>query len=164
MSGSPGGGAPSWHLVRPVALAVLLWRDHLLLMRGEDSVKPETFYRAIGGGVEFGEPAAEAVVREFREELSRDIEVVEPLGTVENIFTHEGRPGHEIDFEFIVRFAPGQAPPDLEPLAAVEHDDDGRVYEELIAYWIPLHEALSGEHIIYPPGFTDRLAAWLGRR
>ena len=164
MSGSPGDGAPSWHLIRPVALAVLLWRDHVLLIRGEDSVKPETFYRAIGGGIEFGEMAAAAVAREFCEELARDIEVVEPLGTVENIFTHEGRAGHEIDFEFIVRFAPGQEPQDLEPLAGVEHDDDGGVSEDLTAYWMPLHEALSGEHIIYPPGFTDRLAAWLGRR
>ncbi len=163
MSGSPGDGVPSWHLIRPVALAVLLWRDHVLLFRGEDSVKPETFYRAIGGGVEFGEPATEAVVREFREELSREIEVVEPLGAAENIFTHEDRAGHEIDFEFIVRFAPGQEPPNLEPLAGVEHNDAGAVEGGFTAYWIPLHEALSGEHIIYPPGFTDRLAAWLGR-
>jgi ADP-ribose pyrophosphatase YjhB (NUDIX family) len=147
-----------------VALAVLLWRDHLLLLRGEDSVKPETFYRAIGGGVDFGERAAEAVVREFREEVEREVEVIEPLGVVENIFTHEGRAGHEVDFEFMVRFAPGHEPPDLEPIEAVEHDDGGAIDGSFTAYWMPLHQVLSGEHIIYPPGFTDRLAAWLGRR
>jgi|GEM_PF-6087287 NUDIX domain len=55
--------------IRALALA-LIWRgDELLLMEGDDPAKRQTFYRPLGGGVEFGERARDAVIREFAEEL-----------------------------------------------------------------------------------------------
>ena len=102
--------------IRAIAIGILIVRGHLLCVQGQDSVKRETFYRPLGGGNQFGERAADAVVREFAEEIQRRIEVVEYLGTVENIFTYEGEPGHQIVAEFCVRFASGEEPTDLYPL------------------------------------------------
>lgn len=53
------------------------------------------FHRPCGGGVEFGEPAARALVREFDEEFGTRIEVGEQVAAVENLFTFNGQPGHE---------------------------------------------------------------------
>ena len=82
--------------IRPLAVAVVRHKNKILAMEGYDSVKQETFYRLIGGGIEFGEKAEDTVVREFREELGLDIKITRFLGTSENIFTYEGKPGHEI--------------------------------------------------------------------
>ncbi len=93
--------------IRPLAVAVVRHKNKILAMEGYDSVKQETFYRLIGGGIEFGERAEDTVVREFREELGLDIKVTRFLGTSENIFTYEGKPGHEIvlffEAEFVAR-------------------------------------------------------------
>ena len=55
---------------RVTALGLMRRSDgRLLLERGMDAAKGEAFYRAPGGGVEFGEYAAAALRREFMEEL-----------------------------------------------------------------------------------------------
>jgi ADP-ribose pyrophosphatase YjhB (NUDIX family) len=92
-------------VIRPVALGVVPRDDELLLIEGYDSVKDEHFLRFLGGGIEFGERAADAVVREFGEELGVAVEPGRLLGVVENIFTYEGEPGHEIVFLLEVEFA-----------------------------------------------------------
>lgn len=57
-------------------------------------------YRPLGGAIEFGERAEAALHREFREELDRSLSDVRLLGVMENLYTHEGAPGHEIIFAF----------------------------------------------------------------
>ncbi|WP_135363532.1 NUDIX domain-containing protein [Halosimplex halophilum] len=95
----------SWRDIRPVAVGVPRREDEVLLSRLHDSDGTETFYRPIGGGIEFGESSDEALAREFEEEL--DVEVVEAdlLETLENTFTFEGRRGHEIWFLYDVTLA-----------------------------------------------------------
>jgi len=91
--------------IRALALA-LIWRgDELLLMEGDDPAKRQTFYRPLGGGVEFGERARDAVIREFAEELGAELVNIRALGTLENIFTFDGAPGHEIILLFEAEFA-----------------------------------------------------------
>lgn len=141
--------------IRPLALALVLWRDHVLCAEGYDEVKGETFYRALGGEVEFGETAAEAAVRELREETGRAITVHALLGVVENLFTYRGAPGHEVCFELLCEFAPGGEPENLDPVTC---DEGGRAFT---AKWLPLAEVLAGTHRVYPEGTPDRLAAWL---
>ena len=150
-------GSPPQPRLRAIAIGVLVYRDHLLCARGHDSVKDETFYRPPGGEVEFGERAAAAVVREFREEFDREIEVVESLGVMENLFTLRGVRGHEVVFEFLVRFAEGHEPPDLDPLTGVEGE------ARFEAVWLPLAEVLAGTHRIYPDALAERLAVWVNR-
>ena len=118
-------------------------------------MKGETFYRGLGGEIEFGEAGADALVREFREELGRAVVVRAQLGAIENRFTLEGEPGHELILEYLVEFAPGEAPADFEPLTA---DEGGHPFT---ARWLPLAEVLAGAWRVYPEGVPERLAAWL---
>jgi ADP-ribose pyrophosphatase YjhB (NUDIX family) len=143
--------------VRTLALAVLLHRDHVLCAEGYDEVKQQTFYRPLGGGVEFGERAADAAVRELREEIGREVVVRELLGVTENIFVFNGAGGHEVCFEYIAAFAPGAAPADLAPVVC---DEGGRPFT---ARWLPLAEVIGGMHVVYPDGLPTRLAAWVNR-
>lgn len=59
-------------------------------------------YYTIGGAVEVNEVAADAAVREVKEELGIDSRVNQLAFVVENQFTHEGIDFHNIEFHFIV--------------------------------------------------------------
>lgn len=59
-------------------------------------------YYTIGGAVEVNEVAADAVVREVKEELGIDSRVNQLAFVVENQFTHEGIDFHNIELHFIV--------------------------------------------------------------
>jgi len=86
--------------IRPIALAVPRRGDDLLVFEYHDPTKDQTFYRPLGGGIDFGETAESAVRRELREELGVDLLDVRRLGVLENIFHGFGRDGHEIAFVF----------------------------------------------------------------
>ena len=150
--------SPAPQRVRPLALAIVLYRDHLLCAEGYDPVKEQTFYRPLGGEIEFGERAEAAAARELHEETGRRIERLDPLGVVENLFTFDGAPGHEVVFEFVARFAAGEAPNDLEPIECHEGD------YTFVARWLALPEVLAGSYQLYPDGLSERLAEWVNRR
>ncbi|MGF1569642.1 MAG: NUDIX hydrolase [Nodosilinea sp.] len=93
--------------IRPIALCLLRREEAILVNEGYDSVKQMAFVRPLGGGIDFGETSAEAVVREIREELGADITDVTLLGVVESIFDFDGSPYHELVFVYDGRFADG---------------------------------------------------------
>jgi 8-oxo-dGTP pyrophosphatase MutT (NUDIX family) len=97
----------SWQDIRPLAVGVALrsGREEVLLSRLRDEHADETFFRPIGGGIEFGEPSEETLAREFREELGVAVTESERLDTLENTFTFRGERGHEIWFLYEVAFA-----------------------------------------------------------
>src|SRR5262245_63262564 len=91
--------------IRVLALGITWRGDELLLMEGYDPSKRQTFYRPLGGGVEFGELARDALIREFAEELGAELVNIHYLGAQENVFTVDGQPGHEIHLLFEAAFA-----------------------------------------------------------
>lgn len=143
-------------LIRPIAICLFRRDAKILLAKYHDTVKPETFYRPLGGGIEFGEYAAAALARELREELNAEICDVRYLFTLENIFTHNGKPGHEIVLVFDGAFV-NQA------LYAqpVLHGRD--THAEFEAVWKAVRElqqesSLPDSLPLYPSGLLERLS------
>lgn len=96
----------SYQTIRPLALALLKNSSgRFLFHRAEDRSKKETFYRPLGGGIEFFEHGTKALQRELLEELNQKVAVSELVATFENIFTFEGHRGHEIVLLFAAEFA-----------------------------------------------------------
>ena len=90
--------------IRVIAICVFRFDDRILVLEALDSVKGTPFYRPLGGGVHPGETTRDAIIREIREEIDAEITDLQLLGTVENLFTCEGKPGHEIVFVYDGRF------------------------------------------------------------
>ncbi len=87
---------------RPIAIAVIRRADGALLVTSAVEPgtagrgRPRTLVRPPGGGIEPGEGAANAVVRELREELGVAIADVAPLGVLEHRLAFAGRELHEL--------------------------------------------------------------------
>lgn len=77
--------------IRPIALGLAIKNNKLLVEEKFDKVKNQTFYRCLGGGIEFLEKSSDALKREFKEEINTDIVVKDFLGISENIFTFNGK-------------------------------------------------------------------------
>lgn len=84
----------------------------LLCLRGEKAKNERGKWETPGGGLEFGETMAETLVREMKEELDINIEVVEPLGVYDHIISGEGQ--HWVAISFVCNIVKGE-PRILEP-------------------------------------------------
>ena len=82
--------------IRTLAICIFRNGDKILVFEGYDPSKNQTFYRPLGGGIEFGERSDETVHREIKEELGEEVTDLKYLVTLENIFIFNGTPGHEI--------------------------------------------------------------------
>jgi ADP-ribose pyrophosphatase YjhB (NUDIX family) len=80
-------------------------RDGALLVSEEANPAGVMFHRPLGGHVEFGEYALDAVQREFLEEIGQALIDVRLAGVVENIFEWGEATQHEIVFLFTAAFA-----------------------------------------------------------
>jgi 8-oxo-dGTP pyrophosphatase MutT (NUDIX family) len=92
--------------IRAVAIGVIRRGDELLVYEAQDPTEDKTFYRPLGGEIDFGEPAADALAREFREELGVELEGVRYLETLENIYEYDAHPGHELIRIYEARLSP----------------------------------------------------------
>ncbi len=90
---------------RLIALGVVLKGNQLLVSECYDPVTGAPFFRPPGGSIEFGERGAETVAREFLEEVGVVVTGVRYLGTLENLFTYAGEPGHEVVLVYEASFA-----------------------------------------------------------
>lgn len=138
--------------IRTIALCLFRRGDSLLVAESYNPNKGQTFYRSLGGGIEFGERAADTVVREIREELGVEIEAgsLRYLFTMENIFTYLGQPGHEIVLIFDGAFADAAL---YQREELVAHEDDNAPFK---AIWKRLDEFGPGAPL-YPDGLVEML-------
>jgi len=140
--------------IRVKALAWIEEKGMLFVVKMHDAVKGDDYYRPVGGSVEFGERSHEAVVREVQEELSTEIALLAPPFAVENLFTCDGKPGHEIDFLFPARFTDISFY-ERKRYRLVEMNGD-----EAEALWIPINECVSGALRLVP----EELSTWYIRK
>lgn len=128
--------------IRIIVLGIFRHEGRLLVCEGYDPVRGITFYRPLGGGIEFGEYGHQALIREMWEELGAEVTDVRYLGTIENIFTHAGKQGHEIVLLYEARFVD---PAFYRPGAFASAQDNGT---PITVSWKPLADFESGAFLV----------------
>jgi ADP-ribose pyrophosphatase YjhB (NUDIX family) len=125
------------------AMCIFTHSGKLLATKGYDKNKDETYYRLVGGSVNFGEKSEDGIRREIREELQCDVENITFSKVIENIFTYEGKDGHEIVFLYRG---------DLSDKGLYEKEKIHIVepYGEFDAEWILVSDVLSEKVKLYP--------------
>ncbi len=142
--------------IRPIAICVFRKDERILVAEGYDSTKEQPlYYRPLGGGIEFGEYAGEAVTREIWEEIGAEVINLEYLGVLENIFTLEGEIGHEIVFVYRAEFKDG-AMYETTSIYGKDDTEDGSL-QSFEALWKPISEFQSGQARLVPEGLLELL-------
>jgi 8-oxo-dGTP pyrophosphatase MutT (NUDIX family) len=136
--------------IRVLALGIVRQGGRVFISEGYDPTKQQTFYRALGGGVEFGETSLEALQREFQEELQAEIKNIKYLRCQENLFTFNGQPGHEILFIYECDFVDSKFY-QIEDLVFAEGKRKKR------ALWVECDRFKSGELRLVPEQFFEYL-------
>ena len=140
--------------IRPIAICLFHHNNKILVFEGYDPTKGETFYRPLGGAIEFGKHSADTFHREIMEEIDAEVKGLVYLGTLENIFTFDGEPGHEI-----VQVYDGELVESglTEQVVIIGHEAD--VEEHFRAMWKSLDEFGPGKATLYPDGLLEMLQA-----
>jgi 8-oxo-dGTP pyrophosphatase MutT (NUDIX family) len=138
--------------IRPLAICVFRKDDRILVAEGYDEVKRQTFYRPLGGAIEFGERSEDTVRRELMEEIAAEVGEVWYLGTLENIFVFNGQPGHEI----VLVYDGVLTDSGLYEQAEVE-GVEAEAGESFKTVWKSLDEFGEGKSILYPTGLLELL-------
>jgi len=138
--------------IRPLAICIFSHNGKILVSEEHDPSKGETFYRPLGGGIEFGEHSADTIRRELREEIGTEVKSLVYLGTLENIFIFNGEPGHEI-----VQVYDGALKESRLYEQAVISGHEADVSLSMKVIWKSLDEFGPGKSILYPEGLFEML-------
>lgn len=137
--------------IRVIVLALIRDGERIFVSEGYDPTKQSNFYRALGGGVEFGEPSHVALEREFQEEIQADLTNIRYLSCIENLFIFNGKQGHEIIQLYQCDFADSKFY-QIESLTFSETPE-----RKHRALWIDIAKFKSGELRLVPEVFFDYL-------
>jgi len=139
--------------IRPLAICLFNHDDKILVSEEHDPAKGETFYRPLGGGIEFGEHSIDTIHRELMEEIGAQVKDLVYLGTIENIFTFNGIPGHEIVQVYDGLLVEAGL---YEQAVILGHEAD--VNQPMKVVWIKVDEFGPGKSILYPEGLLEMLS------
>lgn len=134
--------------IRVITLGLIQDKNRLFVSEGYDSVKHKSFYRPLGGGLDFGETSLDALKREFQEEVNADLTNIYYLGCLENIFIYNGKPRHEIIQLYRCDFSDSKFY-ELDSIPFFEGNREG------IAIWVDIDRLTSGELVLVPPQLLD---------
>ena len=130
--------------IRPIALGLIEHAGHVFVSKGKDNKTNKTFYRFLGGGIDFGETSSAALQREFMEEIGAELTSVEYLTCLDNIFTLDGKPKHELIQLFRAQFVDSAFYELGQTFELIEGD---RTSE---AFWIEVAKVRSGQRWLVP--------------
>ena len=137
--------------IRAKVICLFRHQERVLLTQAFDPAKNEHYLMPIGGGIEFGEHAADAIQREVLEEIQQEISHLKQLDVLENIFNFDGQAGHEIVFVYSAKFV-DQGFYALQMIKGVESNGD-----EYQAAWYTQQQLTQLKLPIYPLGIESLL-------
>jgi 8-oxo-dGTP pyrophosphatase MutT (NUDIX family) len=136
--------------IRVLALGIIHSGDRIFISEGYDPANQQTFYRALGGGVDFGETSLEALQREFMEEIQAELTNIQYLGCLENLFVFNDNPGHELLQIYRCDFAD----PKFYELESLTFNEGDR---QKTALWVDVARFRTGELRLVPEPFLAYL-------
>ena len=136
--------------IRVLALGLIRDGDRIFISEGYDPGKQQTFYRVLGGGVDFGETSRVALQREFKEEIQAELTNIVYLDCIENLFTFNDQPGHEILFIYQCDFVDSK-------FYQLQQIDFAEGERKKRALWVEIERFKSGELRLVPEQFFDYL-------
>ena len=109
------------------ATGVIIHNNKILFHHNPNSI----YYALMGGRIHIGEDSKNAVLREFKEELGKDVEIVKGITTIENFFNFRGKKYHEMSFLYQLEFKDENDKNIEETLYCIEKNDKNIRYEWL---------------------------------
>ncbi|MEL6471137.1 MAG: NUDIX domain-containing protein [Cyanobacteria bacterium J06623_4] len=138
--------------IRAIALGLIEHERHVFVSQGQDPATGETFYRFLGGGIDFGETSQAALLREFEEEIQATLVDVVHITCLDNIFTYNHKPKHELIQLFSAQFADPKFYQLQETFPLVE----GKRISQ--AFWLPIADIVSGQRRLVPESCIAHLS------
>ena len=137
--------------IRVITICIIRKGDTIFVFEDVDKITNETFYRPLGGGIEYGEYSYDALEREFLEEINVKLLNLRYIQTLENIFICDGETGHEIVIVYEGEFADKTF---YNKDVVILTEDNG---EKLKAMWMPLADFRARKFPLYPDGLLELL-------
>ncbi|AFY45823.1 NUDIX hydrolase [Nostoc sp. PCC 7107] len=137
--------------IRVIALGLIRDGERIFVSEGYDLAKQSHFYRALGGGVDFGETSHAALQREFQEEIQAELTNIRYLGCIENLFIYNNRQGHEIIQLYQCDFVDYK----FYQLESLMFSESGTNHHR--ALWVEISRFKSGELRLVPEEFFTYL-------
>ena len=131
-------------IIQCVSLGLISNKSDILVYQVTDHVSNNSFFRLIGGHIEFGETAIEALKREFKEEIDQEIININSIGVFENIFFYKGKEQHEFVSLFSCDFLNKEM---YKKKEIIGHEGPSRTFN---AHWMHIDQFKNNHKILYP--------------
>ncbi|OXT16221.1 hypothetical protein B9K06_16430 [Bacillus sp. OG2] len=135
----------------------IIYKDGRILaekLSGKHSKGEGVFYRPLGGTIELGEISIDALKREFMEEIGAEINIVNYIACIENIYSINGITRHELTQLYEAELVNES----LYEKESIPVNENGRKSE---AKWIPVISFIDEREVLFPAGLENYLIRFL---
>lgn len=135
----------------------IIYKDGRILaekLSGKHSKGEGVFYRPLGGTIELGETSIDALKREFMEEIGAEINIVNYIACIENIYSINGITRHELTQLYEAELVNES----LYEKESIPVNENGRKSE---AKWIPVISFIDKREVLFPAGLENYLIRFL---